>query len=251
MTDTATPQQISVIIPAFNEEAVLAAHLRDILDFATDQPWRLELLVVDDGSSDGTAEQVLSMSRQHAEIRLLRQPHNGGKGSAVRRGLLAATGDIRGFTDADAATPIAELARLLPAFDAGAQVVIGSRAKQEEGVAVDAKVHRKIIGRTFNALLRVLLGLRDAEGSIIADTQCGFKWFTARAAEATLSRAFIDGFAFDVELLYLANRLELPIVEVPVNWTDRGASSVNLVTEPFKMLAAAAAVAHRHRHLAP
>ena len=246
-----SPKLVSVVIPAYNEERTLGAHLRDILAYGAAQPWDLEILVVDDGSSDRTVEITLEAERRHSEVRLLRQSVNIGKGSAVRRGLRAAKGDIRGFTDADAATEIVELERILPAFQSGARFVIGSRAKHQEGVSVEAKLHRKIIGRSFNALLRFLLGMKDADGRAITDTQCGFKWLTGEACEALLAHAFVDGFAFDVELIYLANRLGLEIREVPINWTDRGASSVNLLTEPARMLMAALAVRRRHRHLGP
>lgn len=244
-----SPRLVSVVVPAYNEEGALEAHLGAILAYAAPHAWNVEILVVDDGSRDGTAELAERAAARHPEIRLLRQPDNTGKGAAVRRGLGEASGDIRGFTDADASTDIAELERLLPAFGSSAQVVIGSRARRAEGVSVDARLHRRVIGRTFNTLLRVLLDLRDAEGSPIADTQCGFKWLTADACEAILPHVSVDGFAFDVEFLYLANRLGLPIREVPVNWIDRGSSSVNLLTEPAKMLAAAMAVVRRHRRL--
>jgi dolichyl-phosphate beta-glucosyltransferase len=251
MADPAAVRRISVIVPAYNEAAALADHLPEIFAYGAARSLATEVLVVDDGSTDGSAELLGELARDRSDLRLLRQPRNLGKGAAVRRGLLAASGEIRGFTDADAATRITELDRLLPAFASGAGVVIGSRARRGEGVVVEAKLHRKVMGRVFNAFLRLLLGLRDVEGRTIADTQCGFKWLTAGAAQAIFSRAVVDGFAFDVELLYLANRLALPVVEVPVNWTDRGTSSVNLAVEPFRMLAAALSIARRHRGVTP
>ncbi len=244
---------LSVIVPAYNEAEAIGDHLDRILEYADQHPSGLEVLVVDDGSTDRTADLVEAAAERDPRIRLLRQPANAGKGAAVRRGLAEARGEVRGFTDADSASDIYELDRILPAFSAGAELVIGSRAKragaESQDVTVEATVHRRIIGRTFNAGLRLLLDLRAADGTRIADSQCGFKWMTREAAESILSHSFVDGFAFDVEFLYLANRLDIAVAEVPINWTDRGTSSVNLILDPPKMLAAAFQVAWRHRQV--
>ncbi|MDX1642833.1 MAG: glycosyltransferase family 2 protein [Thermoanaerobaculia bacterium] len=239
---------VSIVIPAYNEVELLPGHLASILDHAARRPWEAEIVVVDDGSTDGTAAEVESLAAIHREIRLLRQS-NRGKGAAVRRGILAGTGRVRGFTDADGSTPIEEIDRMLEALGAGAAVAIGSRARREPGRAVRAHLHRKVLGRTFNLLVRMLLGLTRRDGRPIADTQCGFKWFDAAAAEELFRRAREDGFAFDLEILHLANRLELPIAELPVAWTDRGVSSVNLLVEPFRMLWTAARLSLRRRDL--
>jgi len=249
MKDPTSPALLSVVIPAFNEAERISDHLERIAAYAATRPWDAEVLVVDDASTDRTPEIVLEAGRRWPQIELLRHDTNRGKGAAVRTGLEVARGDIRGFSDADAATDIGELDRVLPLFGSGAQLVIGSRAKSAEGVSVDATLHRHIIGRTFNGLLRFLLDLRAADGNHIADSQCGFKWMTSAAAETLLPHAFVDGFAFDVEWLYLANRLDLPVCEVAINWTDRGASSVNLLRDPLRMAAAAIQVRQRHRHL--
>lgn len=246
MRSSASSDRISIVIPAYNEAELLPRHLASIVDHVGAKPWRAEILVVDDGSTDDTVAEVDRLSTVHAEVRLLRQP-NRGKGAAVRRGILAATGRIRGFTDADGSTPIEEIDRMLEAIDAGAAVAIGSRALRERGRAVRAHLHRKILGRTFNLLVRMLLGLTSRDGSPIADTQCGFKWFDADAAEQLFRPAREEGFAFDLEILHLANRLDLPIAEIPVAWTDRGVSSVNLLTEPLRMLRTAVRLSMRRR----
>jgi dolichyl-phosphate beta-glucosyltransferase len=238
---------VSIVIPAFNEEAAIGGHLADVVTYCEPQEWDYEVVVVDDGSRDRTGERVRAFAERHRQVRLLALPQNHGRGYAVRAGLRAASGDIRGFTDADESTPIGELERVLPCFTAGAAVVIGSRAKRAEEVRVQAHLHRRIIGRVFNALMRGVLRITDADGKVVADTQCGFKWFTADACAAILDRASLDGFAFDVELLYLANRLGFPIVELPVNWADRGESRVNLLVDPAKMLGAVLTVPWRHR----
>lgn len=240
---------VSIVIPAYNEEAAIGPHLEAIVDYARGKPWSYEVLVVDDASADSTSDRVREWSSKHPEIKLLRRETNSGKGAAVRRGLAAAQGDIQGFTDADAATPITELDRVLEAMEAGAEFVIGSRAMNDTETTVVARPHRKIIGRIFNALLRMFVDLRDADGRALADTQCGFKWFTRDACESILARAQIEGFAFDVELLHLANRLGFKVKEMPVNWADRGESRVNLFVDPLKMLAQVMSVPWRHRGL--
>lgn len=238
---------VSIIIPAFNEEAAIGPHLEAIVAYGAGKSWDYEVLVVDDASGDRTSERVMEWADKHPQVRLLRRETNHGKGGAVRFGMAQSKGDILGFTDADASTPISELDRVLPAIEAGADLVIGSRALEDEATTVVARPHRKFIGRTFNALLRTMVDLRDADGRPLADTQCGFKWFTRGAYDAIFPLATIEGFAFDVELLHLANRLGFRIVEMPVNWADRGESRVNLWIDPLKMLLQVFSVRGRHR----
>ncbi len=236
---------VSIVVPAYNEAELLPDHLASILDHAAHRPWEAEIVVVDDGSTDGTAGQVERFAATHGQIELLRQP-NRGKGAAVRRGMSTVAGGIRGFTDADGSTPIEEIDRMLAALEAGAAVAIGSRARRDATRRVRAHLHRKILGRVFNLFVKQLLGLTDRDGRPIADTQCGFKWFTADAAERIFERLREDGFAFDLELLYFADRLGLPVAEIPVTWTDRGTTTVNLLVEPFRMLRTAVRLALRH-----
>ena len=242
---------VSIVIPAYNEEQAVEGHLVDVVAHCDPRPWDYEVIVVDDGSADRTGERVTAFAEQHEHVRLLSLGRNRGKGGAVREGLRAARGDIRGFSDADQSSPISELDRVLPQFEAGAAVVIGSRSKKAEEAVVKAHLHRKVIGRVFNGLLRAVLGLRGQDGKPIFDTQCGFKWFTAAACESILAHAQQDGFAFDVELLYLANRLGFPIVELPISWADRGESRVNLLVDPIKMFASVLTVPLRHRKVRP
>lgn len=242
-----SPIDLSIIIPAYNEARAIEEHLRLSSDFIKTRPLKAEILVVDDGSRDSTAALVEAYAKTHPEVRLIRLPKNSGKGCAVRTGILAAVGKIRGFTDADGATPIAELDRILPHFKNDAEVVIGSRAKKSQETHVDALIHRRLIGRVFNFLLRVLINVRDRDGRLIRDTQCGFKWFSAEAAQVIFSKMTIDGFAFDVEALYLANRMRLPIVEQPVNWTEKGNSKVKLWRDPVKMFWQVSRIRRRHR----
>src|SRR5262245_41543453 len=188
------------------------------------------MIVVDDGSTDGTADVVRAMAVRCAEVRLLRQPTNAGKGAAVRRGMLAACGAWRLFADADGATPIAELKRLEAALAGGADVAIGSRARRDPSVSVVARPHRVVAGRLFSQIVR---GLAVPD---VRDTQCGFKAFTARAAEDLFGRLRTTGFAFDVELLMLARAAGYRVVEVAVNWTDQPGSKVKVLGDGPGML---------------
>ncbi len=227
---TALPR-LSVVIPAFNEALRLPAYLDEVVGFLEGRGEPYEVIVVDDGSSDGTGVLVQALARRQPAVRLLPLGRNRGKGAAVRAGMLAAAGARRLFTDADGATPIAELKRLEPALATGADIVIGSRVLVDPAVAVRTRPHRVAAGRVFNWLV-ARLGVRG-----VADSQCGFKLFTARAAEVLFGALQTAGFAFDVELLLRAQGAGFRIVEVPVNWTDREGSKVGVLRTGPGMLA--------------
>jgi len=218
----------SVVIPAFNEAHRLPPFLEKVVAYfeGRDEPY--EVIVVDDGSTDGTAELV--EARDLATVRVLRLPANAGKGSAVRAGMLAARGAYRLFADADGATPIEELKRLEPVLVAGADVVIGSRVLVDPGVSVTTRSHCVAAGRLFNWLV-ARMGLRG-----IADSQCGFKAFTAPAAARLFDALATEGFGFDVELLLRARAAGCRIVEVPVNWADQAGSKVGVLRHGPGML---------------
>ena len=210
---------LSVVIPAFNEARRLPATLARVGEHLAAQGRPHEILVVDDGSADGTADVARAGG---VDVRVLRHEPNRGKGYAVRRGMLAATGARRLMTDADLSTPIEELARLEAELDRGWDVAIGSRAVAGARVEVHQPAYREAMGRVFNVLVQVLLlpGL--------ADTQCGFKLFTAGAADAAFRACRLDGFSFDVEALYVARLRGLRIAEVPVVWRNDAATRVSL-----------------------
>lgn len=220
----------SVVIPAYNEAERLPAYLHEVVGYleGRGEPW--EVLVADDGSTDSTVAVVEAVGRRTPGVRALPGDRNRGKGAAVRRGMLAASGAYRLFADADGATPIAELKRLEPALLAGADVVIGSRALRDSAVTVDARFGRMVAGRLFHWLVS-RMGLAG-----VRDSQCGFKVFTAAAAERLFGALTTEGFGFDVEILLRAQAADYRVVEVPVNWTDQAGSKVRVVTHGPRML---------------
>lgn len=220
----------SVVIPAYNEEERLPAYLREVIAFFVGRGEPYEIIVVDDGSGDATGDGVRELQVTHRGIRLVTLPQNCGKGYAVRVGMVNARGAFRLFADADGATPIEELKRLLPALQAGADLVIGSRVLEDPQVSVQTKRHRVWAGRAFNWLV-ARLGLRG-----IADSQCGFKCFRGPVAEDLFRSVATDGFGFDVELLLLAQRRGYRIAEVAVNWVDQPGSKVRVLTDGPRML---------------
>jgi dolichyl-phosphate beta-glucosyltransferase len=209
--------QLSVVIPAYNEADRLPPTLERVFTYLRGRDASFEVIVVDDGSRDETVARARA-----AGATVLPNEVNRGKGYSVRRGMLAARGARRLMTDADLSTPIEDLGRLMAALDGGFDVAIGSRALPDSNVEVHQPWYRENMGRVFNGLVRLLAvpGLKD--------TQCGFKLFTAEAAQAAFSRALLDGFSFDVEALYLARRHGFRIAEVPVTWRNDAASRVGL-----------------------
>jgi dolichyl-phosphate beta-glucosyltransferase len=230
MVPSMASPQLSVIIPAYNEEARLPRYLEQITAYLDNRKINYEIIVVDDGSSDATARVVQTLSKDNSRLLLLRFPGNRGKGAAVRAGMLAASGVLRLFADADGATPIAELERLEQAIAGGTDVAVASRALRDQATRVKGTVHRKVMGTLFNLMVQALAvpGIRD--------TQCGFKLFTERAVNGTFSLQTIDDFGFDVEILYLARKGGFRIAEVPVNWTDIPGSKVRLGRDSLSML---------------
>lgn len=214
-------ETLSIVIPAYNEERRLPATLDRILGWVQRAPLRVaEVLVVDDGSRDGTAALV---EARGGIVRLVRNPGNRGKGFAVRNGMLAASGDWILSTDADLSSPIEELDKLLAAArQKDAVVAIGSRALDRRLVKKHQPLLREVSGRAFNIVMRLATGLP------FRDTQCGFKLFRQDAARAIFSRQLEDGFSFDVEDLVIARLLRLRAVEVPVEWSNVEGTKVGL-----------------------
>jgi glycosyltransferase involved in cell wall biosynthesis len=210
-----TVPDLSVVIPAYNEEGRLPPTLDRLRAYLGQGPLAHEIVVVDDGSRDKTSE----VARAHGAT-VVRNDLNRGKGFAARRGMLLARGRRRLMTDADLSTPIEDLPRLMARLDEGYDVAIASRALPGSNVEVRQPAYREVMGRLFNVCVRVLAvpGLHD--------TQCGFKLFTAEAAEASFEPARLHGFSFDVETLFIARRRGCRIAEVPVTWRNDEASRV-------------------------
>ena len=219
---------LSIVIPAYNEEARIAGTLRETRAFLDRRAGTAEILVVDDGSRDTTPALVAAQASEDARIKLLKQPQNRGKGAAVRAGMLASRGERVLFMDADLATPLDELARLEAALAAGADIAIASRGLPESQIIHRQHPLRQTLGKTFNLLVRTLsmAGFRD--------TQCGFKLFTRAAADALFAEATVDRYAFDVEILLLA-RGRFRVAEVPVVWRHVEESKVSVLRDATRM----------------
>ena len=224
---TQSPVRLSIVIPAFNE----ASRIRPTLDQlrahipALVPSW--EIRVVDDGSSDNTAAVVQEVTAIDDRVVLQKEPHRG-KGGAVRQGLLGARGELRFMCDADLSMPVLEISRFLALVPEKCDVAIGSREGRGAN-RVGEPEHRHVMGRVFNRFVKtmVLPGLND--------TQCGFKMFTARAVETVFPRVTIEGWAFDIEALYIARRQGLRVCEVPIEWHFRDQSQVSAVRDSFRM----------------
>jgi len=224
---------ISVIIPAYNEAVRLGNTLRAVVDYLRQYSPEGEVIVVDDGSSDQTADLARHVFVDAGDLRtsVISYKSNLGKGRAVRLGLLAARGDVTLFSDADLSTPITEAPKLIdPIVSGNYDVTFGSRALERELIGVHQSWRREQGGRIFNLVVRLATGLP------FWDTQCGFKAFRMSVCRPLVEAATIDRFGFDVELLYLAFRAGLRLKEVPVRWNHNEGSTVSLVSDSFKMV---------------
>jgi glycosyltransferase involved in cell wall biosynthesis len=219
----------SIILPAYNEGARIAGTLDRILAYATQCGWNAEVIVVNDGSSDDTAEIVRECAGAHPVLRLLENPGNRGKGYSVRNGMLRARGDILLFSDADLSSPIEEADKLFAAIGKGADIAIGSRWLDRSLQIRRQPLHRRIFGRIFNLALRVILSLQ------FKDTQCGFKAFTRRSADAIFPLQKIERWGFDPELLYLAKKFGFAVREVPVAWSHREGTRLHPLRDGIRM----------------
>lgn len=218
------------MIPAYNESARLGATLERVLSYVRQQDWDAEVIVVNDGSRDDTAEIIQRFAAGNPALRLIENGGNRGKGYSVRHGMLHATGEVRIFSDADLSTPIEEAHELLAAIRGGAEVAIGSRWLRSELQTQRQSVKRQLLGRVFNLVPRAVLRLH------FKDTQCGFKAFTRSAAEKIFPLQRIERWGFDPELLFLARKLRLRVAEVPVTWAHSEGTRIQPVRDGTRMV---------------
>lgn len=220
----------SIVIPAYNESARLGATLEKVLAYVHAQGWDAEVIVVNDGSRDNTAEIVRSFAAKDPALRLVENPGNRGKGYSVRNGMLNARGSIVLFSDADLSSPIEEAPKLFEALERGADIAIGSRWLRAETQTQRQPLHRQLFGRIFNLVLRLTLGLQ------FADTQCGFKGFKQAAVQAIFPLQRIERWGFDPEILFLARKFKFRVQEVPVAWAHREGTSINPLVDGSRMV---------------
>ncbi len=218
---------LSLIIPAHNEETRLPETLRQVFEFAGNQPYSIEVLVVENGSSDRTFQIARGFAEQFPQMKLLQIPQSG-KGRAVRQGMLAAQGDYRFMCDVDFSMPVSEVNRFLPPVLEGYDVAIASR-EAPGAVRIGEPYYRHFVGRIYNGLIRLLAipGLQD--------TQCGFKCFRGPIAEDLFRRQTRTGWSFDVEILFIARLLGYKVVEIPISWYFNPQSKISVVRDSFKM----------------
>jgi len=220
--------RLSVIIPAYNEENRIGNSLKVILEYLSKQNYNFEIIVVDDGSSDKTIEKVKEIDSSD-KIKILKNEINKGKGYSIRKGMLEAIGECQLFSDADLSTPIGELDKFWKYLNEDYDIVIGSRALKDSVLEVRQPFYREFMGRAFNFIVRFILGFK------IKDTQCGFKIFKKDVAKHIFSIQKIEGWSFDVEILYIASKLDYKIKEVPVRWINSPSSKVNPLKDALKM----------------
>ncbi|MGA8766561.1 MAG: dolichyl-phosphate beta-glucosyltransferase [Candidatus Acidiferrales bacterium] len=227
-----TPPELSIIVPAYNEEQRLGRALARIREYFASRPAGvagLEIIVVDDGSTDQTARIARDWTREMPFLRLVSNGENRGKGYSVRHGMLEASGRIALFTDADLSSPIEESEKLLSAIRAGNDVAIGSRALDRSLIFARQARFREVAGIIFNGFVRLFTGLA------IHDTQCGFKAFVREPCRVIFEQQRIEGFGFDPEILFLANRHGLRTAEVPVRWAHDPGTKVRVLRDSLLM----------------
>jgi dolichyl-phosphate beta-glucosyltransferase len=220
----------SIVIPAYNEAARIGDALEQVAACIHARNWNAEVVVVDDGSRDQTAEIVRAFAQNHPEVRLLQNPGNHGKGYSVRNGILHSFGEVVMFTDADLSAPIEEADGLFAAIASGADIAIGSRWLERTRQTIRQPLYRQIFGRCFNGVTRAIMGLP------YADTQCGFKAFTRAAAQTVFQLQTIERWGFDPEILFIARKRGYRVDEVPVSWAHDERTRISYLRDGTRML---------------
>ena len=224
------PVDLSVIVPAYNEAACIDHGVHAIMDYLSNGNWSWELIVVDDGSTDDTADKVHQVVADVSRARLIQYRPNRGKGFAVRTGVLAASGAWVVFLDADLSTPVDEIDRALPRLQSGIDLVIGSRGHPDARIDRKASFFRRMSSAAFDRIRNAIVGLRE-----FSDTQCGFKAALGESLRPLYERAVIERFMFDVEILFLAHKEGLRIEELPVRWADCPGTTVRFFPGVYRM----------------
>jgi len=220
----------SIVIPAYNESARIPATLASVVNCIRAYEWDAEVIVINDGSTDATADLVRKFALSAPEVRLIENPGNRGKGFSVRAGMLQARGEMVIFTDADLSAPIEEAEWLFVAIEKGADIAIGSRWLERDSQAQSQPLYRQFFGRCFNAVTRIVMGLR------FKDTQCGFKAFTREAAQTVFQLQTIERWGFDPEILFIALKRGLRVAEVSVSWSHDERTRLSYLKDGMKML---------------
>jgi dolichyl-phosphate beta-glucosyltransferase len=220
----------SIVIPAYNEAGRIPATLEAVVEIVRKNSWSAEVIVVDDGSTDSTADVVRKFAASAPEVRLMQNRGNRGKGYSVRAGLLQALGDVVMFTDADLSAPMEEAQGLFDAIAGGADIAIGSRWLERTRQTIRQPLYRQFFGRCFNAVTRFVMDLP------FADTQCGFKAFTRAAAQTIFQLQTIERWGFDPEILFIALKRGYRIQEVPVSWAHDERTRMSYLKDGIKML---------------
>lgn len=223
-------KMLSVVVPAYNESARVGSSIERILEFLGRATTNWEVILVDDGSTDLTVDVAEAAAAGNTRFKVIKAPQNEGKGSAVRRGVLAATGDYILFSDADLSTPIEESHKLVGALVEGYDVAIGSREHAQSSIDEHQPWYRERMGKTFNFLVRILLT------NAWRDTQCGFKAFTREAGQALFQMQRVKRFCFDAEILFIALKHGYRVSESPIHWLNAEGSRVSLIGDPLNMI---------------
>jgi dolichyl-phosphate beta-glucosyltransferase len=234
---------LSIVIPCYNEEARLPRTIEQLEQYLDGKNLSYELILVDDGSSDGTREVMNAAAERNRSVRLEALPRNRGKGRALAEGVAVAKGSEVLVTDADLSTPIEELPKLQAELDRGAGVAIASRAVQGSRVEISQPFYRVLMGKAFNLLVQAVL----LPG--IWDTQCGFKLFRADVAHEAFAELTTDGFGYDPEVLYRAKKRGVKIAEVPVVWRNSAPTTVSPIKSSLDMFRHVLRIRFRHRDL--
>jgi len=220
---------LSVIIPAYNEEARIKNTLEKIHSYLKNQDYTYEIIIVNDGSTDNTWALVNEIAQKIKEVRILKNEKNRGKGFTIKKGFLNAKGKYLLFTDADLSTPIEEVEKLISWLKKGYDIAIGSRGLKESHIQIHQPWYRELAGKMFNLFVQAMA----VPG--IKDTQCGFKCFTQKAALEICERQKIEKFSFDVEMLYIGRKLGYKIKEVPICWFNNPHTKVNFLKDGYRM----------------